>query len=441
MSPKTLKQGLCVVAFWLCAVVLASVPARAAESGCVTEKCHPSILKKSNEHAVGDTCDSCHEVVEAEHPQKGKKTFKLAKEEPDLCYDCHDAMGQKKSVHSPVEQGMCTSCHNPHASDNEKLLTDPPKELCKGCHEDQTTFEYMHGPASTGDCVECHAVHEADEEHLLLKPERDLCLGCHDEMEGIDQKQFVHSALDSGCTACHNPHGSAHKKLLAADGQAVCFDCHDSIADTVKAATSPHKPVGSEKGCASCHTPHASDNESLLLEPQKALCVSCHEKILTKDMKVLHGPIEKGECVGCHNPHGSTNRKILEKEFPPDAYVPYTGTEYALCFSSCHKRELMQYEETSFATKFRDGERNLHYVHVNKTEKGRSCRFCHEIHGGPNPKLIAESVPFGQWQLPLNYVKTETGGGCTPGCHKAQVYNRDVPGRKPAATKATAKGG
>jgi len=77
--------------------------------------------------------------------------------------------------------------------------------------------------------------------------------------------------------------------------------------------------------------------------------------------------------------------------------------------------------ETDEATGFRNGERNLHWVHVNKKTKGRTCRTCHEVHASKRPRLVAESVPFGKrgWRLPLNFEKTETGGSCQPGCHRA----------------------
>jgi predicted CXXCH cytochrome family protein len=100
---------------------------------------------------------------------------------------------------------------------------------------------------------------------------------------------------------------------------------------------------------------------------------------------------------------------------------------------------MVQYPETSFATNFRDGERNLHYLHVHNKQKARSCTLCHSLHGSNNPKLIADSVPFGKWSLPLKFVKTETGGGCAPGCHKPQAYDRKSPGKKPETAKPAAK--
>jgi predicted CXXCH cytochrome family protein len=438
MSAMNLRRGLGVAAILVCALVPLGGRAR-AEDGCVTEKCHPTVLTGSTSHAVAETCDSCHTSTETPHPQKGKKTFKLSEEEPDLCYGCHDKFGEKKTIHSPVEQGMCTSCHNPHSSNQEHLLTDPPKELCVGCHEDHTKAKEPHGPVSAGDCLACHEPHETDTKALLKKEDDELCFGCHKDMAEVPNKPFVHTALSGGCTSCHNPHGTDHRKLLSADGRDACFECHTELGDTVKGAVSRHKPVDSEKTCMSCHSPHASDNENQLLKPQKELCLSCHDKILPKDAKVLHKPIAEGKCATCHGPHGSPNRKLLIGEFSTELYVPYTDTEYSLCFS-CHKRDLVQYPETSFATNFRDGEKNLHYLHVNK-EKGRSCRFCHSLHAGNNAKLINDTVQFGQWSLPLNYVKTDTGGGCAPGCHKPQSYDRETPGKKPPAPKPAPKQG
>ena len=69
----------------------------------------------------------------------------------------------------------------------------------------------------------------------------------------------------------------------------------------------------------------------------------------------------------------------------------------------------------------------------------KSCKMCHALHGSSSSKLIADSVPFGKWSLPLKFVKTETGGSCSPGCHKAQNYDRKTPGKKPEAPKPAAK--
>ena len=83
--------------------------------------------------------------------------------------------------------------------------------------------------------------------------------------------------------------------------------------------------------------------------------------------------------------------------------------------------------ETTDLTDFRNGSLNLHYIHVNKADRGRTCRACHATHGSDQPKHIRDTVPFGMWEIPLKFDKTETGGGCTTGCHQTRAYDRKDP--------------
>lgn len=209
---------------------------------------------------------------------------------------------------------------------------------------------------------------------------------------------------------------------------------HPAIEEKVTKSKTTHQPVTSGKGCASCHDPHSSDAEKLLPRPGKELCLDCHKKIIQKNETVLHGPIRDGKCVPCHDPHGSGSAALLIKDYNPGFYVPYTDKEYALCFH-CHNRDLLRYPTTSYATGFRDGHRNLHYLHVNIKDKGRSCKACHLVHAGGNQKLIAEKTPFGKWNLPLRFIKTDTGGSCAPGCHQKVSYDRKTPGRAVPSAK------
>ena len=40
---------------------------------------------------------------------------------------------------------------------------------------------------------------------------------------------------------------------------------------------------------------------------------------------------------------------------------------------------------------------------------------------------MRDSVPYGNWTMPINFKRTETGGSCAPGCHKAFAYDRNNP--------------
>jgi len=412
-----------------------SAQALPVAGGCVTARCHPSIVKAKNVHPVAEPCDTCHQATAAPHPQKKKQTFKLVQALPGLCSQCHPPLGAMKYVHAPVKNGACTACHNPHASDEPKLLVRQAKDLCGACHADKAKHAYVHGPTATGDCTACHNPHESGKKALLVKDSPDLCFICHVDMQGEMKKKDVHPAIESGCTSCHNPHGSAAKKLLAVEGEKLCFQCHSQMEDRLTKARVVHPPVRSAKGCASCHAPHASDNGKLLIKTGKDLCLDCHAGVIKKDQTVLHGPIQKGTCTPCHDPHGSPYEKLLSREFSPDFYISYSDTQYQLCFS-CHNRDLLRYPTTTYATGFRDGNKNLHYVHVNRQDRGKSCKACHVMHAGELPKLIAVSVPFGKWNLPLKFVKTDTGGSCAPGCHKKYTYDRKTPGKAPEPARA-----
>jgi len=167
------------------------------------------------------------------------------------------------------------------------------------------------------------------------------------------------------------------------------------------------------------------------------LCLKCHDKEVTAtdgrlltNMKVLleenkdhHGPVREKNCAGCHNPHGSDEFRILREKYPSSFYMPFKIDSYKLCFK-CHEQTIVQVPETTTLTNFRNGKDNLHFKHINDPTKGRTCRACHETHASNYPKHIRKSVPFGNWEFDMNYEKTETGGGCLPGCHKRRRYDR-----------------
>ena len=68
--------------------------------------------------------------------------------------------------HTPVKNGDCTACHDPHSSDNKALLkTAPINALCASCHAAQA--EPSHALAGKNavrashvdpaSCTSCHA--------------------------------------------------------------------------------------------------------------------------------------------------------------------------------------------------------------------------------------------------------------------------------------------
>ncbi len=140
----------------------------------------------------------------------------------------------------------------------------------------------------------------------------------------------------------------------------------------------------------------------------------------------MHGPVGQKDCRGCHSIHGSEHFRLLAKEYPPQFYAPFSKDNYELCFS-CHPESLVLTRETDNLTNFRNGNLNLHYLHVNKSRRGRTCRSCHATHASNLPKHIRASVPYGKWELPVGFTKSETGGNCKSGCHLPKDYDRNSP--------------
>jgi hypothetical protein len=89
----------------------------------------------------------------------------------------------------------------------------------------------------------------------------------------------------------------------------------------------------------------------------------------------------------------------------------------------CHLSKVFTTEKTTTLTDFRDGDRNLHFIHVNKKTKGRTCRACHRTHASDRPMHMADKVPFGGWEIPINFKSLPKGGSCAPGCHKPRSYD------------------
>ena len=90
MNRVSAARALPFAILLVCVAILCIHPAR-AEDSCVSANGHATILTGKTVHPPADGCDTCHESSATPHPQKGKKTFKLTSEPPELCLSCHDA--------------------------------------------------------------------------------------------------------------------------------------------------------------------------------------------------------------------------------------------------------------------------------------------------------------------------------------------------------------
>ena len=150
----------------------------ADEAAALCAKCHSSgklMGWTHGEHALADVgCGDCHAI-------HGGEKFALKKQDPELCYGCHQEQLAKASFpsHHPVKEGKmgCSDCHNPH---DELQTEELARDLCLECHARyQGPFVFEHAPVEE-DCSICHDPHGSVADNLLLQNEPFLCLQCHE---------------------------------------------------------------------------------------------------------------------------------------------------------------------------------------------------------------------------------------------------------------------
>ncbi len=399
--------------------------------------CHNKIISGKIVHAATEDCSTCHTANGNKHPLPGTKGFDLSDKIPDLCYMCHDTKNTEKNVHPPTEEGDCILCHSPHSSPYKKLLKEnPTAKLCYQCHDSEIPkTNIIHKPVQEGKCTQCHDPHQSNNNSFLIEKKPQLCFKCHEKQSKESKMSNIHPPFDDDCSNCHNSHNSPYKNLLTENTPTLCFNCHEG-QDQIANSESVHKVITDRKNCSNCHSPHASNNDKFLIKQNTNLCYSCHNKTIkeknttleniylkVKNGKSIHAPIELDGCESCHNPHYSKYSFLLNYNFPDNNYVEASVENFALCFE-CHDSDLLTEENTNSATNFRNGNKNMHFLHING-KKGRNCNLCHDMHASENEHLIKSKVKFGSWEMNLNYKPINKGGSCFPGCHGEKKYIRN----------------
>lgn len=212
MAGTTIRKPISAVwrrALAACALACAAAlpgAARAQDVDCL--QCHQDLAAKKVVHAAQSAgCKVCHAALDASsvpHKLSGKSPRGLAADPPALCTGCHEAaMFEGKFVHAPVAGGLCTLCHDPHASDYARLLKKEPVAVCLDCHD-----------------------HVARGSHVVAG------FSAKGHPVGIGGRA-VADPLRPGtafyCGSCHQPHRSEFARLTRFDTQsshAFCRECH-----------------------------------------------------------------------------------------------------------------------------------------------------------------------------------------------------------------------
>jgi predicted CXXCH cytochrome family protein len=141
-------------------------------------------------------------------------------------------------------------------------------------------------------------------------------------------------------------------------------------------------------------------------------CADCHRSKLTAAF--VHSALDGDTCTPCHKlsngNHQSDHRFAEVKE-----------RSSRLCLE-CHGQALVQEKETRDVTGFRNGARNLHYLH--STMNVIPCLSCHDAHGSAQKFLIRPQTAGRKTGVTVKHAVTASGGSCTTSCHPPYDYAR-----------------
>lgn len=193
---------------------------------------HQKAMVSTDPHAnAGLTCGSCHTI----HVKNNAAIV----EKNDRCLSCHKTVAlefSRRSAH-PLNTGNidCDDCHDQGSAQSQfqKIGFD---WTCQGCHPDKAgPFLYEHPVnyahlTAGGSCIECHNPHGSNNDRLLNQPGSGNCLQCHSIPTGHRTR---HSGLGSklACVDCHSEiHGSSDNRFFLDPqlGNKLFPDCYQS---------------------------------------------------------------------------------------------------------------------------------------------------------------------------------------------------------------------
>lgn len=195
-------------------VDIKNLPAQAKSLICL--KCHTANATfnlhnwNAGVHAVADiACSDCHNI-------HGSHNLKVRlRDTAEMCEKCHQDVKAAFALpnHHPVPEKkvFCTDCHDPHGGTAEKnFRKDTVKATCTQCHtEKDGPFVYEHADLNE-DCRTCHVPHGSVNNKMLTLREPLLCLQCHPTHRiGAGTTAETKRAYYTRCSDCHSQlHGT-----------------------------------------------------------------------------------------------------------------------------------------------------------------------------------------------------------------------------------------
>lgn len=215
---------------------------------CHSEKAPLTKLAENMHAPMGDSCLNCHEAHASNHRYQlkanGRRNLCF-----ECHADKKEWIRNVKNKHGAIDrQKQCLGCHDAHGTGNPSILKEKTtKDACLTCHngpirsiEDSKMLLNMekhldenpdwHGPINTGDCSICHNPHGSDNFRILRHPfpkdattkfdeKKYICLQCHTPGKIKDKTTTTETNFRSGDRNLHNIH--------VVKARLTCRICHD----------------------------------------------------------------------------------------------------------------------------------------------------------------------------------------------------------------------
>jgi len=238
------------------------------------EVSHSKTLMDKERPADQRGCEACHGPGSVHVAGTRKQILGWKKLSPaaqnDLCLKCHqgkvEAGRWKPTVHAELEM-VCVACHEVHKPvEQEHLLKQPALETCNACHggmAEQVEAKTHHPIPEGFECSTCHNFHGTENERLLVAPQQDLCALCHDPVPKPEDHARAEWRLK------HLPEAKEQQDqcLMCHSQTTFCHQCHVVKVPHPEGFVTDHGPTAKEHrpACLNCHA--------------EEYCTLCHETV------------------------------------------------------------------------------------------------------------------------------------------------------------------